>query len=523
MQHPADSVTSLLSGVPPVDRRRFLVLAGSGAAAALLAACGAGNGNTAAVGPGDPAVGRVEGRRRAAGATVVDRRLSARPLEIDLAGRTVATWAFGDTVPGPEIRVRAGDVLRVELTNDLPEETTIHWHGIALRNDMDGVPGMTQPAVRPGDAFTYEFSVPDPGTYFFHPHVGLQLDRGLYAPLIVEDPDEQVAADVEHVLVIDDWLDGIDGTPEKTFAALRQRRGMNGGGMGGMGGGTSSGGTGGGASMPGMMTSSLLGGDAGDVAYPLHLLNGRPATDRPTLAAPASARVRLRIINAGSDTAYRFAVGGHRLTVTHADGFPVEPVQVDTLVLGMGERYDVIVTASSGAWPVVAVPEGKPGMAAAVLRTTDAATSEAPAPNSRPGELDGRLLGYADLVPVAGTALATRRPDRRVTLDLTGGMMRYDWGIGGKPFPDADEVDVEEGQRLRIELRNRTMMWHPLHLHGHTFAVADSGARKDTVNVLPGETRRIDVDADNPGQWMLHCHNTYHLEAGMATAVSYRA
>lgn len=470
---------------------------------------------------------RVEHRRRGAGARIVDRQLTAQPITIDLAGRQVSTWGYGDTIPGREIRMRAGEVLRAELTNDLPEETTIHWHGIALRNDMDGVPDMTQPPLAPGGTFTYEFTVPDPGTYFFHPHVGLQLDRGLYAPLIVEDADDTVSADVEHVLVLDDWIDGIDGSPDETLAALRQRGGMdrmgNGGRMGGMGrGGMSGGGTGNGPSMPGMMTSSVLGGDAGDIAYPEHLLNGRPPADRVTLTAPAGARVRLRIVNAGSDTAYRFAVGGHRLAVTHADGFPVEPVEVDTLVLGMGERYDVVVTVGSGAWPVVAIPEGKVGTAAAVLRSTNAAASAAPLPDARPPELGGRMLDYAQLVPLAGTALRPRRANRTVTVDLTGGMMRYDWGIGGKRFPDSPQISVREGERLRIDLRNRTMMWHPIHLHGHTFAVAGSGARKDTVNVLPGETRRIDVEADNPGQWMLHCHNTYHLEAGMATALSYR-
>lgn len=495
------------------DRRRFLVLAGSGTAAVLLAACG---GNKASlVLPGDASVGRLEQRRRKADARIVDRTLVAAPFTVDLAGRQASTWAFGDALPGAEIRAKVGDVLRVKLTNGLPESTTIHWHGIALRNDMDGVHDLTQAPVKPGERFTYEFALPDAGTYFFHPHMGLQLDRGLYAPLIVEDPDDPVRADVDQVLILDDWLDGIDGaTPDGQMAKLEQRGGM--GGMGGMGG------TGGTSGMGGM-TSSLLGGDAGDIEYPLHLINGRPPADRPTVTAPSGARVRLRIINAASDTAYRFAVGGHRLTVTHADGFPIRPVETDALLIGMGERYDVVVTAVSGAWPIVASAEGKAAFAAAVLRTTDAGSSAAPPVDARPTELEGQVLRYDEVAAAEKVALAPKPADRTHRVDLTGDMMRYQWGIGGEAYPKIDPLEVRQGERVRLEFRNRTMMWHPIHLHGHTFALATGGTRKDTVNVLPGKTQVVEFDADNPGQWMIHCHNTYHLEKGMATVLSYRA
>ena len=174
----------------PVSRRRFLWLAGASAAVAaggggLLLSSRDGSDSTV-VTASSPRVAAVEQRRRRLGASVTDVALTAAPL----ASAGSQTWAYGGSVPGPEVRVRAGSVLRAAFTNDLPEPTTVHWHGIALRNDMDGVPGVTQPAVAAGKRFDYEFVVPDPGTYFFHPHVGPQLDRGLYAPLIVEDPQE---------------------------------------------------------------------------------------------------------------------------------------------------------------------------------------------------------------------------------------------------------------------------------------------------------------------------------------------
>ena len=192
---------------PLITRRRFLVLAGGTATAAagvgglLLASRDA---PSSAVGPDSPRVAAVEQGRRGRGAAVTDVAFAAAPVVAGAGAGRGQTWAYEETVPGPEIRLRAGDVLRAAFTNDLPEPTTVHWHGVALRNDMDGVPGVTQSAVEPGGRFDYEFTVPDPGTYFLHPHVGPQLDRGLYAPLIIEDPDEPGGYDRELILVLDD-------------------------------------------------------------------------------------------------------------------------------------------------------------------------------------------------------------------------------------------------------------------------------------------------------------------------------
>ncbi|GAA1919291.1 hypothetical protein GCM10009837_50680 [Streptomyces durmitorensis] len=171
-------------------------------------------------------------KKRAGGGTVREVKLMAMKAKLDLGGRTVKTWAYGDRLPGKEVRVTAGDTLALTLANHLPESTSLHWHGLALRNDMDGVPGLTQKAVKPGAEFTYRFAVPHPGTYWFHPHSGTQQDRGLYAPLIVEDPKEPLKYDKEWVVVLDDWVDGVDGsTPDAVLAELG--KGMSGRDMGG--------------------------------------------------------------------------------------------------------------------------------------------------------------------------------------------------------------------------------------------------------------------------------------------------
>ncbi|MET9928361.1 MULTISPECIES: multicopper oxidase family protein [unclassified Streptomyces] len=515
-----------------------LAVAGTGA----LAACSDGGGDHGGahapggvqdsgtyVYPGGKEVAAAEAARGSGPVRKVS--LTATRTRLDLGGgTTVASWAYGDRLPGREVRLTAGDTLDLTLANHLPQPTSMHWHGLALRNDMDGVPGLTQREIAPGADFRYRFAVPHPGTYWFHPHSGVQQDRGLYAPLIVEDPKEPLAYDEEWVVVLDDWVDGVEGsTPDAVLKELS-------GGMGGHGGmdhgahamsGSGSGGDdpdGGGPSRMMMgARSELLGGDAGDVAYPYHLVNGRVADDPETFRARPGDRIRLRIINAGGDTAFRVALGGHRLTVTHTDGFPVRHVEADALLLGMGERYDVLVTAGDGVFPLVAVAEGKKAAALAVLRTGTGGGA-APSASVRPKELDGKLVEAGRLVPDPSVALARRAPDRTIRMRLTGGMADYDWAFDGQPYSAKQRRPVEAGERVRVVFDNGTAMWHPLHLHGHTFALGGNaaGARKDTAIVLPHRSLTVEFDADNPGLWMVHCHNVYHAEAGMMTVLGYR-
>src|SRR5690606_18236840 len=149
----------------------------------------------------------------------------------------VDTWGYGGAIPGPLLRATAGEVLDVKIRNNLPAATSIHWHGLALRNDMDGVNQKTQPPLEPGGDFTYRFALAHPGTYWFHPHVGMQLDRGLYAPLIIDDPTEPGDYDAEHILVFDDWLDGFGTTPDAVMEELRTSGHAGHGGMDHSGGG----------------------------------------------------------------------------------------------------------------------------------------------------------------------------------------------------------------------------------------------------------------------------------------------
>ena len=499
-----------------VNRRVFLAGSLAAGASAALAACGSTATKSAAtltaqptaVPPSlDAAIKAAEAARPHTGRTV-GATLIPRPVSVDIGGKVVNTLGYADTIPGPIIRANVGDELEVVVNNKLTKPTSMHWHGIALQNDMDGAAPAT-PDIPAGTTFTYRFSVPDAGTYWAHPHTGVELDTGLYIPVIVDDPKEAGSYDAEWIVMMDDWTDGVGRSPEQILADLEK------GGMGAMGGSGGMGGMGGGGE------SKLLGGDPGDVIYPYYIINGRIPDAPTTFNAKPGQRIRIRFINAGSDTAFRVALAGHTMTVTHTDGFPVVPTEVDALLLGMGERYDVIVTAADGIFPLVALAEGKNALARALLST---GAGSVPPMEYQPSELNGRV-GVIDMFsPTPEVALKFTKADTEIQADLTASDTKYQWGING-PYPDNKPLTIKQGQQAIMTYTNKTRMWHPMHLHGHTFAVfkpnGELGARKDTVIVTPGQSVKIAILADNPGYWPMHCHNTYHAEAGMVSTFDY--
>jgi multicopper oxidase len=546
----------------PFDRarltRRGFIAAGI-AGGFAVAACSQNPQPASSVAKMESAIKAVEATRPHSGHTVTT-TLTAQQTDIDLGGITARTLAYGNTIPGPLIRANVGDELAITVQNRLNEPTSVHWHGIVLRNDMDGAEPAT-PNIRAGADFTYRFSVPTAGTYWAHPHVGLEEDMGLYLPVIVDDPTEPGNYDAEWIVVVDDWTDGVGKSPQQLYQALTSpdkptMQTMPGPtptttttpttgtttptatttktttttgtpGTTATPGTTSTSTATGMYGMPGtpagdVGTSDLLGGDAGDIAYPYYLINGRIPAAPTTFNAKPGQRIRIRFINTGSDTAFRVALDGHSMTVTHTDGYPVVPTQVDALLIGMAERYDVIVTAADGVFPMVAAAEGKNAVARALLVT---GSGSQPDPQFRPAELTKRV-GTIDMFSATTSVnLGAAEPNLNLPVVLGGDMVKYVWTINGEPYSKTDPLHVRQGQRPTITFDNPTMMYHPIHVHGHTFQLikADGtpGARKDTVIVLP--QRKIDavLVADNPGLWMLHCHNTYHQYAGMETRLDY--
>ncbi|MDJ0323951.1 multicopper oxidase family protein [Cryobacterium sp. PH31-AA6] len=497
-----------------LTRRSFLGVSLATATTAALAACSGpppSSGSVVRILPTDPLVATFEAKRAASGRTI-SQQLTAGMVGATLAGTAVSTWGYNDALNGPLIRAQVGDLLDVPLTNGLAEATSVHWHGLALRNDADGVPGVTQKPVLAGADYSYQFRLNRPGTYWYHSHVDTQRERALYGALVVDDPKEPLAYDQEWVIVLDDWLDGITGTPEDVLSELSMGMGMAGMDM-------SSG-------MKYALTGSnsdYLGGDAGDVKIPVHLFNGKAAQEAEVIQASPGSRVRLRIINAAGDTAYRVGVPGQKITLTHSDGFPVRQQEVDAVVLGMGERIDALLTVKEGYTPVLALAEGKEGGAHGVISTSG--VGSAPAAADLPTVLAGTVMDGGRLKADDSVLLDKKSPDRTHTMRLTGSMEKYEWGINGrsfdpdKPFEGAFDISLKD--RVRVKFVNETTMWHPMHVHGHTFQVSGGGARKDTVIVRPKETVTVEFDADNPGQWIAHCHNAYHAARGMMGLFSY--
>jgi len=521
--------------MPTITRRGFLA---AGVAGGFALACSRNPPPASSQAKMEAAIKAVEATRPHSGHTVTA-TLTAQQTYVDLGGVTARTLAYGDTIPGQLIRANIGDELAITVQNRLGAPTSVHWHGIALRNDMDGVEPAT-PNIPAGQDFTYRFSVPNAGTYWAHPHVGLEEDMGLYLPVIVDDPTGPGNYDAEWIVVMDDWTDGVGKSPQQIYDALTSpdkspmppmssmppsssttppttTKGSRTSTTSSTTSATAA------AAAPGEVgTSDLLGGDAGDVAYPYYLINGRIPAAATTLTAKPGQRIRIRFINSGSDTAFRVALAGHSMTVTHTDGFPVVPTQVDALLIGMAERYDVIVTAADGVFPLVAAAEGKNAVARALLVT---GSGSQPDPQFRPAELTKRV-GTIDMFRATTSVnLGEADPSLKLPVVLGGDMEKYVWTINGEPYSRTNPLHVRQGQRPTITFDNQTKMYHPMHLHGHTFQLVKSdgspGPRKDTVIVLPKQKIDAVLVADNPGLWMLHCHNTYHAYAGMQTRLDY--
>ncbi len=446
------------------------------------------------------------GLKGVAAESVKEVKLEAAITPVTLGGdKPFKAWTYNGQTPGPAIRVKEGEILRVILKNHLPEETTIHWHGLPVPNRMDGVPFVTQKPVKPGETFVYEFKATPPGTYFYHSHVSYQLDQGLYGPLIVEPRKEERSYDKEFTLLLEDWATIDGGGPE----ASRQGRIRPAMGMMGMG-------------------RRSFGGPLQEPWYDVYTLNGKVFKAAPSLKVKRGDRVKLRIVNSSSSTFYTLRIAGHSMTITHTDGRPIMPVKVDVLHIGMGERYDLELAADNpGRWLIYNLADGSlvSGWQFGTLAYEGIRSQSFNDDN--PGNLqfsDYSLLEGLDervVKPVAGPV------DRVFRMVLSGGMMGSPyWTINGRIYPDSEDLTIKRGEKVRFEYYNRSMMPHPMHIHGHFFEVLGTGrvtgvrAKKDTIIIPAGMGQgAMEFIADNPGVWIHHCHNLYHMGAGMANLV----
>ena len=402
-------------------------------------------------------------------------------------GKTIKAMSYNGEVPGPTIRAREGERLRIILKNSLAEPTTIHWHGVDVPNPMDGVPGVTQAAVQPGDTFTYEFEARPAGTRWYHTHFDehRQMELGLAAPLIIDPTgQEPLSYDRDVTLVLDDWATGTGRPLPDTNAGTAGGRGQAGGMMSGM--------MRGGNGMGGMMGGGMM-RNGNNPAYDVMTINGKayPATE--PLRVRKGDRLRLRVVNASAEHTHVLRLAGHRLAVTHTDGNPLEaPVEVDAVPIAPAERYDVVVRANHpGAWSLYCTQPGHIEAGERMLLVYEGHARAAP-PDPDRSIADLTLWEYG--MGRGRQALPARTGDaRNVLLTLGGGMMGSDvWTINGKRYPDTEPIQCKKGDRVRVTLRNNSMEAHPMHLHGQSFRVRSGNAVRYERPIVKDV---VDVDA----------------------------
>jgi FtsP/CotA-like multicopper oxidase with cupredoxin domain len=448
-------------------------------------------------------------------------------------GKKWPVWTYNGTVPGPTIRVKQGETLRVKLKNDLPEPVTIHWHGMPVPNQMDGVAGVTQNAVQPGKSFTYQFKADVPGTYWYHSHQdsAVQVDKGLYGAVIVEPKEDKEKVNKDYTLLMDEWA-----APEKT--GFHQGHSMNSEQMehgeksmseeGRQGMGESS--------EKGHMSHSSMGpGSGGHMDnYTTYTINGGNYPNFPPLKVKKGDRVKLRFVNAGFMT-HNMHIHGHDVKITHVDGHPIQQPKSfrDQLIpVAPGERVDVEFTANQSGTHLVEEHGSLP--AVRQMRVPIQYEGSADAKDQSDAKKNLPVVDLTKYSKIGGGKFSTDTSfDRDYTADLGERMdhssMEEVYTINGKTFKDAKPFMVKKGDKVKLRLKNNGNQDHPMHLHGHTFQVLSKNGKplkgspiwKDTINVRPGESYEIAFTAGNPGHWMFHCHDLHHAAGGMMTMVEY--
>lgn len=513
------------------------------------------------------AVGTASGTAKVLSGTEFDLTIAETAVNFTGAPRLATT--INGSIPAPTLRWREGDTVTLRVTNRLAEDTSIHWHGILLPYQMDGVPGISFKGIPPGETFTYRFKVQQTGTYWYHSHSGMQEQTGMYGAIVIDPArgGDPIRADRDYVVQLSDWTDEDpmrvfhklkmqsdyynfnqptaveffrDASNEGLSAAINKRKMWQ---------------------QMRMNPTDLA--DISGYTY-TYLMNGTaPAGNWTGLFRPGE-KLRLRFINSGAMTFFDVRIPGLKMTVVQADGQNVEPVTVDEIRIGVAETYDVIVTPKDDAYTIFAQSMDRTGFACGTLAPRAGMEAAVPTPDKpvplemedMMGDMTGvarahharteygpstdmrvdtprtnlddpgvglrdngrRVLTYVDLHTIGGP-LDKRGPEREIELHLTGNMERYTWSIDGVEFGRSTPVHFRHNERLRVIFVNDTMMTHPMHMHGLWQELESPDgrfqARKHTIAVQPAQRVSFLVTADALGRWAWHCHLLYHMDSGM--------
>lgn len=441
--------------------------------------------------------------------------ITSRSLEVN--GRAATMFGIQQPDGTHGLTLAPGEAFRLDLANRCGEAAIIHWHGQTPPFLQDGVAGHGRSLIEPGASAAYDFT-PRPGTHWMHSHHGLQEQRLMAAPLIVHTAAD-LSADIQEVVVL--LHDFTFRDPAEILAELggmamdHGGHGMPDDGMTGMDHGSMD---------HGSMNHGTGGMDLNDVNYDAYLANDRTLADPLVVRTERRGRVRLRLINGATTTAFHIDLGALTGKVIAVDGNDIMPVTGSRFGMSMGQRLDILIDLpeGGGAFPILAEREGAIERTGVILATPDAPIEKVP-------ETSHHAAGPIDLTWEslfrAVDGLAPRAADLRFEVALTGSMSPYVWSINDRVFGRHEPFTAALGQRVEIDFVNRTGMAHPMHFHGHHFQVvgigdeAFAGGLRDTVLVPIDGRVRIAFDADNPGIWPLHCHNLLHMATGMMTEI----
>ena len=501
-------------------------------------------------------------------AEVVEYDLNISYKTLNITGKNVKAMALNDSIPGPTLRFQEGDVARIRFKNSMDVATSVHWHGILLPYRQDGVPYVASLPIEPGETKSFEFTIIQTGTYWFHSHTGLQEQRGVYGSIVITPKDgERVSSDQDKVIVLSDWTNENPDEILRTLKSGSDYYSLKKGTMQNLLGAAKEG-----ALMDVFKRSQMRMPpmDVSDIAYDAFLANGKVEM---TLPAKPGEKIRLRFINSATATYFYLQFAGGPVQIISSDGKDVQPVKVDRFLMAIAETYDLIVTVpENGSYefrataqdgsghtsifigsgkrilaPNVPKPDlykmkmsmGHSGMKMKSMDSKkkismDHSKMKMPMGSSMdkmPGMVsmnvgnERPLSPYKKLRSVGKSTLPKKNPTREVVLTLTGDMERYIWSMNGETLSADNMIRIRHGENVRFVLINKTMMHHPMHLHGHFFRVVngqgDYSPLKHTVDVPPLATQIIEFEANEYNDWFFHCHILYHAKAGMARVVSY--
>lgn len=501
---------------------------------------------------------------------------------VDYTGKKRQAIAINGRLPAPTLHFTEGDTAEIHVHNQMHHETSIHWHGLILPNEQDGVPYLTTAPIRAHSTHTYRFPIKQSGTYWYHSHTMLQEQVGMYGAFIIHKKEETTKN--EEVVLLSDWSDENPHQVERSlhyatdWYAIKKGATQNYGQ----------------AVVQGQFFTKLENEwkrmhamDVSDVYYERFLLNGK--TEQHLSSYRPGDKVRLRVINGSSSTYFWLEYPGKKMTVVASDGMDVEPVEVDRLIIGVSETYDVVVdipgegmagefrataedrTGHTSLWlgggeqpkhaplPRLDYFEGMKmmnnmmttggrmhdmGMDMSLqqmdmnavmypeLKGEKAETEEMEHHQHEHMHHGGSeennvplTLNYAMLRSPAPTTLPDA-PTRTLHFELTGNMNRYVWTVNNKTISESDKIHIRQGENIRIIITNNSMMRHPMHLHGHFFRVlngqGENAPLKTVLDVMPMETDTIEFHASEEyGDWYFHCHILYHMMSGMGRILTY--